>query len=75
MFSIAKVRGKLTLEINEEVLALAISAQNPDEPRTGCPALESIGASGKNVVTELYEWYMDLAKRFYLPQLERLAAC
>ena len=72
MFFIAKPRGKLTLEINEEVLQQAVVAQSENEPRTGCPALESIGSSGRNVVTELYEWYIDLAKRFYLPQLERL---
>jgi hypothetical protein len=70
MFHIAKTRGKLTLEINEDILKLAVFAQNPGEPRTGCPALESIGRGGKNVVTELYDWYMTLAHAFYFPRMK-----
>lgn len=38
-----------------------------DSVRTGCPAM---AADGKNVIVELYQWYMRVADQFYFPNVD-----
>lgn len=68
-FYLREDNGKLSLEIKPEILAKVGAGFDPTV-RTGCPAIYSTGPSKRNVIAEMHDWVIDLAKTYYLPVLK-----
>lgn len=71
-FLILKQGENFYLEIKSEVLdetETLIRRLGNDPLRTGCPALLAEGAKGKNVVSEMYDWFAKLYEEFYINNL------
>ncbi len=76
-FCILKEGDNLSLEIKSSALdaidkLLETPRKNREKPtsRTGCPAAAAAGADGKNVVSELYDWFAKLYEEFYINEQE-----
>ncbi len=62
-FFLAQRGAEFILEINTEKLDIledSFTLKPVDFFRTGCPALVSGGTKGKNVISEIYDWYVKL---------------
>ncbi|OGI65007.1 hypothetical protein A3A95_02560 [Candidatus Nomurabacteria bacterium RIFCSPLOWO2_01_FULL_39_18] len=63
--------GELLIEIKPEVLSSVTPFVLDERDRTGCPAIYSIGSSHRNVIAEMHDWIIGLAKKYYLPVLQK----
>lgn len=70
-FTIVGNEQDLKLEINHDLLKHLAGTIETNKVRTGCPAMASKGEEGPNVVVDMYNWYKDLAKKFYTPNIDK----
>jgi hypothetical protein len=70
-FKIMGEDNNLTLALTDKVFEAAQNVEPRINLRTGCPAIFSQGPSGKNVITEMYEWVLELNDKYFLPNLEK----
>lgn len=78
-FALLERNGKLVLEFSETMLdtladaflrKVSVGKRNGVETvRTGCPALFAKGAEKGSVITELFDWYLELVERHYVSRL------
>lgn len=61
----------LKLELKEEFFEKIEIPKNINNPRTGCPAIFSLGPNHKNVIAEMADWFINLAEKYYLPNLKK----
>lgn len=57
------------LELTEQALRRTNFPEQTDTPRTGCPAIYAIGPNRKNVIAEMSDWLIDLANKYYIPNI------
>ncbi len=57
------------LELTEKTLQNINIPYNTETPRTGCPAIYAIGPNKKNVIAEMSDWLIDLANKYYIPNI------
>ncbi len=62
---------ELYLELKPEFIEEAQPLSLGGDVRTGCPALYTTGPNRKNIIAEIFDWEIELAKEYYLPVLER----
>ncbi len=70
-FDFKDTNGELFLELKPHALSGVEPSAFKDDVRTGCPAIYAIGPSHRNVIAEMYDWEIGLAKKYYLPALEK----
>lgn len=71
-FSISAQGSNFCLEIKPEILDKVekrLVTRGHDPLHTGCPALFTKGEEGKNVITELHDWFSKLYEEFYINKI------
>lgn len=71
LFVLVEKDGKLSIDLNLELVEEVESKPEEREVRTKCPALVAKGTDGRSMLLEVSKWISDIMEKYYFPRVVR----